>query len=175
LRFICQNIFSIHKKALLLSDYKINQNMEFGDIIFLLLGAVVLLFSFFNNSRKRKQQQEQEEAARQRTDSQHTTYSKAESDDDWWLKPSAPSMPAGIPPKPYVRKEFQSSLDLISSYEDGDSAFQGGSESIYEKRGGRKIRRTATVHPLLQDLISDSGTEELKKGLIYREIFERKY
>ena len=149
--------------------------MDSGTIIYLILGAVLLLFNLFNSSSKRKKQKEQEEMARQRTDSQRH-YDEAESDDDWWLKPSAPPVPTSIQPTPYVRKEFQSSLGSAASYGEESSVFaQRSSESIYEKRGSRKMRRAATVHPLLHDLLHDSGTDELRKGLIYGEILQRKY
>ena len=148
--------------------------MDSGTIIYLILGAALLLFNLFNSSNKRKKQREQQEAARQRTESQ-PSYSEAESDEDWWLKPSTQSIPKGIPSTPYVRKEFQSSLGSAASYGEESSAFAQGSSRGIEKRGGRKIRRAATVHPLLKDLLNDSGTDELRKGLIYSEIFQRKY
>ena len=147
--------------------------MDSGTIIYLILGAILLLFNVFNSSNKRKKRQEQQEAARQRTDSQNH-YDEAESDEDWWLKPSAQPTPTGIPPTPYIRKEFQSSLGSAVGYGEEPAFAQGSSRNI-EKRGSRKIRRVATMHPLLKDLSSDSGTDELRKAVIYGEILQRKY
>ena len=153
--------------------------MEIGNLIYLILGVLFLVFQIFNSSNKKKQQKEQEEAARQKTGSQRTHHEE-ESDDDWWLKPSTTPIPtAKMPPKPYVRKEFQSSLDLINSYDEDssseDAAFgkKRGRKNIYEKR--RKSHSERAVHPLLKDLLSDSGTHELKKGFIYGEILQRRY
>ena len=161
-----------------MSDCKISQNMEFGDIIIWIIALLSLIFSVFNSSRKKRK--EREEAARcTRTSPQHT-HNEVESDDDWWLKPSTAPIPtAKMPPKPYVRKEFQSSLDLINSYDEDssseDAAFgkKRGRKNIYEKR--RKSHTDRAVHPLLKDLLNDSGTHELKKGLIYGEILQRRY
>ena len=154
-----------------MSDCKITKNMGPGDIIFLVVAALSLMFSLINSSNKQKKRREEQEKVRQRTNNQ--TPNKAESDEDWWLTPSTVSK-SKVPP-PYVRKEFQSSIGSMNYGEESSSFNQPSSGRNIEKRGGRKITRASSIHPLLSDLMSDSGATELKKGFIYSEILQRKY
>ena len=62
----------LHKKALFLSCCKINQNMEFGDIIYLLLLLFFMILGFFNDSRKKKRQQEQQSQMPPRPNVEHS-------------------------------------------------------------------------------------------------------
>ena len=142
--------------------------MDSGTIIYLILGAALLLFNLFNSSNKRKKQKEEQEKARQQTTNQHTNNKV---DEDWWLKPSPSTIPKV--PSAYVRKEFQSSLG--SGYGEESPAFESSSRGNYETRGGRKITRASSVHPLLNALANDSGTDELRRAVIYSEILQRKY
>jgi hypothetical protein len=50
----------IRKKSLFLSRCKINQNMEFGDIIYFILLVFFMILGFFNDSRKKKNKQKQQ-------------------------------------------------------------------------------------------------------------------
>jgi hypothetical protein len=154
--------------------------MEFGDIIYFLLIVVFMILGFLNDYRKRRRRQQEKEASAPYDDFQRQfeNQKKADDLDDWWnAKPAQP--PTVKAPPVYVRKDFQSSIGSAASYEGqsalGSSAFAQGAnfENFYEKR--RQGQTATTVHPLLQDLLSDSGTEELKKGLIYKEILQRKY
>ena len=149
--------------------------MEIGNLIYLIIGLVILVMNVVGSSNKRKKEQEKQEAKRQQSTSIPPVRT-TESDEDWWLNPSPssiPKTPKGIPATPYVRKEFQSSLGTLSNY--AESSFERPSSRNFEKRGSRKIKRVANVHPILHDLVNKSGTNELRKAFIYSEIFPRKY
>ena len=172
-------------------DCKINQNMEIGDIIFYLLGILFLVFSFFNSTRKRKRREMEQEEAASKRDFQHeydNQRHEADDEEDWWMKPSSPQpqVKTSTVAPAYVKKEFQSSIDLATDFTK-ESSLRGSifvddgnfgtnvSTITPEKRGSRKVRKPAVVHPLVRELVNEPGTEELKKGLIYSEIFQRRY
>lgn len=99
-----------------------------------------------------------------------------------------------MPPPPPVdrpvasgRREFQSSIDLVSIHEDktipSSYTFDYDVNSFYEKdedspdltEDAREEKIKREVHPLIKELKGDTGREELKKGLIYGKIMQRKY
>jgi hypothetical protein len=156
--------------------------MEFGDIIYFLAIVVLMILGFLNDYRKRRKRQQEKATSAPYDDFQRQVENQKRADDldDWWnAKPVLPPPPTVKAPPVYVRKDFQSSIGSAASYEGqsslGQSAFAQGAnfENFYERR--RQGQTVTTVHPLLQDLLNDSGTEELRKGLIYREILQRKY
>lgn len=179
---LCAKYPHIHKKCLFLSGYKINQNMEFGDIIYLILILFFAILGFSNESRKKKNQQQQREK-----DFSHTF---DDEEDEPWLQ----HLPGDLPPVPAhqaqksTRPEFRSSLDLVTDFEEASSL--KGSIFVYdadESFAQESTQDDATtgqtsafdqrsfVHPLVAELTGDGAVEALKKGLIYGEIMQRKY
>ncbi|MDR0334151.1 MAG: hypothetical protein LBI15_11920 [Dysgonamonadaceae bacterium] len=157
--------------------------MEFGDLIYFILVIAFMVLGFFNDARKRKKRKMEREASTSHQDSQKQSENqhKVEDSDDWWRNlPKTPPIPTTKKPTPYVRKEFQSSLDLVTNFE-GESSLKdsifvqdAAFTNIYEEKRRRK-QSPPLVHPLVRDLLNDSGNKELKKGLIYGEILQRKY
>lgn len=176
---------------------KINQNMEFGDIIYFILLVFFMILGFFNDSRKKKKQQQQleEETAPYSGPGEGTP-----------PRPSAP--PVKVPRKKEKKEErpvFQSSLEQVTDYKKYDSGeeiefnydtdsvddFEEGIPMLHESMlgkstlretpaapGGRRAsdsQRRGTPHPYLTDLYKDESIDALKKGLIYSEILQRKY
>jgi|JTFO01.1.fsa_nt_gb hypothetical protein len=179
---LCAKYPNIHKKCLFLSGCKINQNMEFGDIIYLILILFFAILGFSNESRKKKNQQQQSEK-----DFGHTL-------DDEEDEPRLQHLPGDLPPVPAhqaqmsTRPEFRSSLDLVTDFEEASSL--KGSIFVYDAdesftqestQDGATTGQTSAfdqrsfVHPLLVELTGDGAVEALKKGLIYGEIMQRKY
>ncbi|WP_298648508.1 hypothetical protein [uncultured Proteiniphilum sp.] len=159
--------------------------MEFGDIIYFILLVFFMILGFFNDSRKKKNQQKQSEAESRPffNEEQKTTPPQSR---DREYKTTPPPVPVTYSGKD-VHREFRSSLDLVSIHDKQSShpgyTFDYDVNSFYEKdpdsidapenAGEEKVKRS--LHPLLKDLRDDTGREELKKGLIYGEIMQRKY
>lgn len=161
---------------------KLHQNMDSGTIIYLIIGAALLLFNFINSSNKQKKRREQEEVARQSTEyhREYETSGETHDADDWWrqMPPTPVASPPYIPSP--VRKEFQSSLDLVANF-DGESSLKSsipvqdsGFANVYETKRRRK-QSPPPMHPLVRDLLNDTGTDELRKGLVYSEILKQKF
>ena len=154
--------------------------MESGDIIYFILLVFFMILGFFNDSRKKKQQK-QAEAQRQAEAQQLPEVEFAQ---------NPKTLPPPLPTT-YSAKErydnFQSSLDLVSIHEEPSTLssyiFDYDANSFYEidldspdlPEIAREDKSGKLSHPLLQGLRSDTGREELKKGLIYGEIMQRKY
>jgi hypothetical protein len=87
-----------------------------------------------------------------------------------------------------VNKDYRSSLDLVTDFDkqsslkgsifvyDADSSFaqEADSSDMYEEEA-TAVYKKDSVHPLVEDLMGDSGINELKKMVIYSEILQRKY
>ncbi len=175
-----------------MSGCKINQNMEFGDIIYFILLVFFLILGFFNDSRKKKQQQQKQAEAQRQQEVESRPFFEEEEE-------VIPPYPQGRmrkvlpPPVPaaYSAKErynnFQSSLDLVSIHQepstlssytfdyDVNSFYEADPDSPDASDNTREEKSKKSLHPLLQALRGQTGQEELKKGLIYGEIMQRKY
>jgi hypothetical protein len=157
--------------------------MEFGDLIYFILVIAFMILGFFNDARKRKKRKLEQEAStsHQNPQKQSENQYKVESSDDWWRNlPKAPPVSTTKKSAPYARKEFQSSLDLVTNFE-GESSLKdsifvqdAAFTNIYEEKRRQKQAPPST-HPLVRDLLNDSGNNELKKGLVYGEILQRRY
>lgn len=159
--------------------------MEFDDIIYFLLLVFFMILGFFNDSRKKKQQQKQSEGeSRPFLDEEQETVSP---------RPKGRKYKTTPPPVPVtysgedVHRDFRSSLDLVSIHEEPSTlssyTFDYDANSFYEKDPDaidvpdnvREETSRKSLHPLIQGLRDNAGHEELKKGLIYGEIMQRKY
>lgn len=165
-----------------MSGCKINQNMEFGDIIYFILLVFFVILGFFNDSRKKRQQQQSEVESRPFFDEESEI-----------VPPRIEKHKVAPPPIPVpyssegVHKDFRSSLDLVSIHDEQPShpsyTFDYNVNSFYEddpdspeiSDNAREEVSNKTLHPLIKALRDDTGHEELKKGLIYGEIMLRKY
>lgn len=167
--------------------------MEFGDIIYFILLAFFMILGFFNDSRKKKQKQQQQRQAeaeqppevefRPFFEEEEIVPPRTKSERHVTLPPPAPAA--------YSAKSryenFQSSVDLVSIHEEPTTlssyTFDYDANSFYEvdpdspdaPDNAREEKSKKTLHPLVQSLRGDAGREELKKGLIYGEIMQRKY
>ena len=170
--------------------HKINQNMEFGDIIYLIILLFFMILGFFNDSRKKKNKQEREAGKNavpfpeERIETILQTIEHEKKKRQTTIHPPIPAAYSGKD----VHKTFQSSMDLVTDFEgqsslkssifvyDADSSFAQDSDAsdIFNKKASATGLRTV-VHPLIADLMGDGGREELKKGLVYGEILRRKY
>lgn len=97
-----------------------------------------------------------------------------------------------------VRPTFRSSMDLTTDFSketslkssifvfDADSSYDLGSDSIdisamsdsYLEKGTEETMtetKESSYHHFIRDLLGDAGRDELKKGLIYGEIMQRRY
>ncbi len=153
-----------------MSDCKINQFMEFGDILYIIALIFFFVFGIFNDARKKKKQVSQntpplnQEVFPERIPKRQvpkTIKSRVKEN----LPPPAP--------KP-VHREFQSSLDLVSNYE-GQSSIKSSIFVDDLREHYKEQRETQAVHPILKELKSEGGSEEIRKAIIYSEILQRKY
>ncbi|MDO5524413.1 MAG: hypothetical protein Q4G48_10265, partial [Bacteroidia bacterium] len=72
------------------------------------------------------------------------------------------------------RREFQSSMDLVTNFE-GESSLKGAifSSGLFENQ--QEMKRIETLHPILEQLRGETGQAEIRKAIIYSEILKRKY
>ena len=170
--------------------------MESGDIIYFILLVFFMILGFFNDSRKKKQQKQAE--AQRRAEAQQLPEVDFhplldEEEEPIFQQPRNTKQKSLPPPLPatYSAKErydnFQSSLDLVSIHEepstlssytfdyDANSFYEVDPDSLDAPDTVREDKSGKLLHPLLQGLRSDTFREELKKGLIYGEIMQRKY
>jgi len=178
---------------------KINKNMESGDIIYLILLVFFMLLGFFNDSRKKKNQQAQQASDNPKPITDEETWYPQRKQIVKHLKPEKPMPPpvTSFNKGETVRREFQSSLDLVSissdSSQEGISAFDYDtgtifdsgiytdniagisdmSEKQHDKNSGRQ--KTSSWHPIVDAFSGDEGREELKKAVLYSEILRRRY
>jgi len=201
----------LHKKALFLSCCKINQNMEFGDIIYLLLLLFFMILGFFNDSRKKKRQQEQQSQMPPRPNVEHSPRPFIEEFDtleevtppEWFEPRPEPNITpsrtfSSAQQREKERPVFQSSLDLATDFSkqsslkssifvfDAESSYDFESDSIdisamlvsYKEKDSEETMkeiRGSSFHPLIKGLLGDAGNDELKKGVIYGEIMQRRF
>ncbi len=162
-----------------MSNRKINQNMDFGDIIYYVLVVFFLILSFFNKSKKDKKAQKQME----QEDFPHPDSEEAETmpfpfPKNFRKKNTPPPIPDKIP-QTNVRREFQSSLSLVTDFKK-ESSLEGslfvndeGMRAVFS--GQKEDGKALPVHPLVADLLEKDSQEELKRAIIYSEIFQRKF
>lgn len=134
--------------------------MDVEDIIYLIMLLFFLVLGFFNKSVKEKKRKEQEQEQKVHT----------ENDSDVLKMPSPP--PSFISSS--QRCEYQSPLlDTVISAE-GESMLKG---SIFtnEDMETEKPPEVSSLHPLVKELYSDRRSGELRKAIIYGEIFNKKY
>lgn len=176
--------------------------MEFGDIIYFILLVFFMILGFFNDSRKKKQQQKKQSEAESYPEVEpHPFFDFDEEPDDEPVviapQPNMGTRKTVPPPVPAASSaknrydNFQSSLDLVSIQEEPSTlsnyTFDYDANSFYDKdpdspdiddtyHGNSKEKTIKSlVHPLIKELREESGREELKKGLVYGEIIQRKY
>lgn len=179
---------------------KINQIMEFGDIIYFILLVFFMILGFFNDSRKKKNQQKQQSAEQSRP-----YFDEPEENiPSYRPEPRALSRTKTVPPTPSRlkveegRTAFQSSMELTTDFAkesslkssifvfDADSSYDLGSDSVeiadmmdtYLQKSQEETNedmKSSFSHHLIFDLLGNEGRQELKKGLIYGEIMQRKY
>ena len=178
-----------HKKSVLLSGCKINQIMEFGDIIYFILLLFFAILGFFNESRKKKNIQQQQKGE---SESRPLFGEEMDEDEPYLYHLPLPKQ-SELPPSPPVtqknkRTEFRSSLDLVTDFEgvsslknslfvyDADDSFAQDETSVFTvSEQEQRNDMISTLHPLVAELAGESGEEALKRGLIYGEIMQRKY
>lgn len=170
--------------------HKINQNMEFGDIIYLIILLFFMILGFFNDSRKKKNRQGKKAGGNADSfleERVETILQTLENEKKKRKTSVLPPVPADYSGKD-VHRTFQSSMDLVTDFEgqsslkssifvyDADSSFALDTDSsdIFNKKAPAD-RQRSVVHPLIADLLGDGGREELKKGLVYGEILRRKH
>ena len=166
--------------------------MEIGDLFYIIILSLFMILGFFNDSKKKKKEQKQQ--------SQPKTHS-FETDEPDVIPPLYKKIP---PPIPEDLKRKKSWEDNISKrhYEEGHTAFQSSmnlltdfskesslKSSIYVNDTGEtyaqdidsqnRIEETRNDlflgSNLINDLTGENSRNELVKGLIYSEIFKRKY
>lgn len=168
--------------------------MESGDIIYFILLVFFAILGFFNDSRKKKQQKQWEAQNRPEVESRPFF------DEEREVIPSQPqvrrrkvSLPPPVPAAysgAEVHREFRSSIDLVSIHDEQSSRpgysydYDAGSyekdpdspdiADTYHGNSEEKVVK-GSLHPLIRELREEAGREELKKGLIYGEIIQRKY
>jgi hypothetical protein len=163
--------------------------MKSGDIIYFILLVFFMILGFFNDSRKKKQQQKRlEEESRPFVDEGQEVM--PEYPQEGRRHEKSRSMPPPVPAAHAgegVHREFRSSSDLVAIHDEQSShssfAFDYDANSFYEKDpdfpdasdGAKEEVVKRSAHPLIKELGSDAGHEDLKKGLIYGEIIQRKY
>lgn len=130
--------------------------MEVGDIFYLIILLFFLVLGFFNKFEKEKKRKDQE----------------IQTDRD-----SDPSEKSSAPPSFTLssqRREYRSPLldEVISA--EGESMLKG---SIFtnEDMDTEKQHEAYSSHPLVEGLYSDRRTDELRKAIIYGEIFNTKF
>lgn len=194
-KFFITKYALLRKKSLFLSGCKINQNMEFDDIIYFILLVFFMILGFFNDSRKKKDKQKQQSEEHSRP------YFDVPEEDipPRWLEPNVLEK-TKTPPLPPVsiveegRTAFQSSMDLTTDFAkesslkssifvfDADVSYDKDPDTLdIAEMADSYLQKTTdgekrgSPHPLLGDLYGDAGRKELIKGLIIGEIMQRKY
>jgi hypothetical protein len=166
--------------------------MEFGDIIYFILLVFFMILGFFNDSRKKKNKQKESGGNTKPVDEaiDETFFQKMERQRNSRMdkkKTTPPALPPAYSGRD-VHTQFQSSMDLVTDFKkesslknsifvfDADSSF--AQESDFSDAPDKRVsavQKDTSLHPLVADLFGDGGLEELKKGLIYGEILQRKY
>lgn len=156
--------------------------MDFGDIIYYVLVVFFLILSFFNKSKKEKKAQKQlSQPTQSKPFSTRKTSTKNHSipiPKRIWKSETLPPTPETVPPT-YKRREFQSSLSLVTDFEK-ESSLEG---SLYVNDEGMRAifseqtenNKSVAIHPLVTELLNNNINEELRKAVIYSEIFQRKF
>lgn len=190
---------------------KINQNMDFGDIIYFLLLIVFMVLGFFNDARKRKKKEEQlKKKSSTPLPSEYTVvdYGPSEGSHGYpegdYLPPPSPLLPpireyqSTLSPSDFTKYgseattsyDYNSFNNVRSSLSEASFAHLAGSSYIPdsptlpdspEMPDESRSRRTSDgknrggVHPLVAELHGEDATNELRKGIIYSELLNRRY
>lgn len=157
-----------------MSSHKINQNMDLGDIIYYAIVVFFLILGFFNKSKKEKKTMQQMEKDVESEKSKSIPFPFPKN----FRKENPPPIPADIP-KSTIRREFQSSMSLVTDFQK-ESSLEGtlyvndeGMQAVFS--GQSEDNTTIIIHPLVADLLENDPQEELKKAIIYSEIFQHKF
>lgn len=159
-----------------MSDCKINQFMEFGDIIYIIVLIFFFVFGIINDSIKKKNAQKQNVPSPGKpvikSKKTSTTPPKIPYQDIGHEAPPAVYKETGKTP---AHREFQSSLDLVTNFE-GESALKG---SMFGNRTDYLYEEPESISSSENRMDKKSpffmGYDELKKGIIYSEILKRKF
>ena len=176
---------------------KINQNMDFGDIIYFLLLIAFMVLGFFSDARKRKKKEEELKR-------RGPVPLPSEQMEDDYLPPPSPMLPpirefhSTLSPSDFSKygSEATSSYDYNSfdntrsSLSDASFSHLAGSSYIpdsptlpdspempVESRSRRTSdgKNRGDVHPLVAELHGENASNELRKGIIYSELLNRRY
>lgn len=156
--------------------------MDLGDIIYYALIVFFLILSFFNKKRKNKSTQgPMQQGSFPHPDSQETDFPEElpfPFPKNILKKNVPPPIPDKLPQK-YIPREFQSSMSLVTDFEK-ESSLEGslfvndeGMRAVFSEV--KEEDKTYPLHPLVVDLLEKDSKEELKRAIIYSEIFQRKF
>lgn len=145
--------------------------MDAGDIIYFIILLFFLMLGLFNKSGKGKEKKEQEIENDHRSKTEEMSFppSRPKSLSERTIKRSASSF------SPLQRQEYESPLlrDSIA-FREGESMLNG-SVFVEDSTNMSETDVKSAVHPLIKELYSDRRTGELRKAMIYGEIFGRKF
>ena len=164
-----------------MSDHKINQKMDLGDIVYIIIALILMIFGFFNKSKQNQKQEKQSKRPKPIPSFSDVLLSK-EDESDYYDQSSdemdnLENFDHVIPPPP-SRPVFQSSMDLVTDFEKESSIHPVG--STYSKDEQRYMVQSIEKvydeqHDLLRDLLRDNAGDELKKAILYKEILEPRF
>ncbi len=176
--------------------------MEIGDLIYIIILVLFMILGFFNDSRKKKLQQQQEEMNNdsevppshqpphpiQNLDEKTVDFERlrVEFDREKWEKQKN---------EKEGEVSFQSSLGLLTNFASEssiqDSLTKYGTDLLYrqdlessniyeddsesQELSDVKERKSLNTHPLVEALTGSNRKNEFVKGIIYSELFNRKY
>lgn len=159
--------------------------MESGDIIYFLLLIGFMVLGFFNDSRKRKKKEE--ELRKKGSGPLPGDYPEEpygypgdyhDSSGRHYGYPEGHHLPPEPPTAPSMG-ELQPSLSSPDYMRYGSEATIGydSPEIPVESRSRRTSdgKNRGSIHPLVAELYGENATNELRKGIIYSELLNRRY
>lgn len=153
-----------------MSDCKINQNMDAGDIIYLVIAFFLMILGFFNKSKEKRK-----EAANKSAQNSSAPYPPIPTP-TLNNKENRDAEKKRVKPPPPPKPIFQSSLDLVTDFE-GESSLKGFKTEkdlafSYEEKTNT---HPATYHPAIMPLLEEDTLNEIRKALIYKEVLDKKF
>lgn len=164
-----------------MSDHKINQKMDLGDIIYIIIAFILMIFGFFNKSKQNKEQEKQTKLPKPipifpDVESSHHEVNSESYEQHFDVPENIENVDHVAPPS--SRPVFQSSMDLITDFKKESSIHP--IETTYSKEEQYRMEQTMEEihdeqHEILHDLLRSDSSDELRRAVLYKEILEPRF
>ncbi len=162
-----------------MQECKISNFMELGDIIYILVLFSFFIFGIIKDIKKKEASKQQNLPPNIPTTKPMGKKSKMETSSSQkrrGKKVLVPPMPDVATTSQYEYKDISSSM-RPSYASEGISAIQERqlTHQISQNINNNPFVSKDRTHPILKELTGENRSEELRKAVIYNEIFDRKY